>query len=242
MACYSTNRTFALSMNRRQLLSAAASAAASQILPTGPMPLAAAPARATMKLGCQSAPTSDQRLRFFARHGVQGICGYPEDSQKQGFFSLDDLSRIKERCEQNKISLDCIEPGFLASTHIDRTARPAIMLGQSPQRDRDIEALQNTIRNCAKVGIPSIKYNMSILGVLRTGRSPGRGRSTYSTWSLKEAKSSGKFPPETRAGRVTADIYWERITYFLDRVIPVANENKIRMACHPHDPGVPPVE
>ena len=35
-------------------------------------------------------------------------------------------------------------------------------------------------------------------------------------------------------------MFWERITYFLDRVIPVANEYKIRMACHPHDPGVPP--
>ncbi len=35
-------------------------------------------------------------------------------------------------------------------------------------------------------------------------------------------------------------MFWERITYFLDRVIPVANEYKIRMACHPHDPGMPP--
>ena len=42
------------------------------------------------------------------------------------------------------------------------------------------------------------------------------------------------------AGHVDADKFWERITYFLDRVIPVANEYKIRMACHPHDPGVPP--
>ena len=33
---------------------------------------------------------------------------------------------------------------------------------------------------------------------------------------------------------------WERITYFLERVIPVCNEYKIRAACHPHDPGVPP--
>ncbi len=37
-----------------------------------------------------------------------------------------------------------------------------------------------------------------------------------------------------------ADASWERITYFLERVIPVAEEYKIRMACHPHDPGVPP--
>jgi mannonate dehydratase len=195
-----------------------------------------------MKLGCQSGPTSEQRLRFFARFGVEAICGYPDNPPKGGIYSVEDLSRLKELCEKHKVILECIEPGFLGSSHIDREKRPAIMLGQSPQRDRDIEDVQNTIRNCARVGIPSLKYNMSILGVLRTGRTPGRGGSTYSTWSLKQAKASQNFPPMTRAGRVTADIYWERITYFLERVIPVANEYKIRVACHPHDPGVPPVE
>jgi mannonate dehydratase len=226
-------------MNRRELLTVTAAAAASQVLPSS---AANPPKRALMRLGCQSSPTSDQRLQFFARHGVQAICGYPEDSQKQGLYSVEDLSRTKERCEKYKIELEGITPGFLASSHIDKTERPAILLGQSPERDRDIEHVQNDIRNCSKVGIPSIKYNMSILGVLRTGRTPARGGSTYSTWNLKEAQESGKFPKETRAGRVTSDIYWERITYFLDRVIPVANEYKIRMACHPHDPGVPPVE
>jgi mannonate dehydratase len=78
---------------------------------------------------------------------------------------------------------------------------------------------------------------MSLLGVVRTERTPGRGDATYSTWRLKEAHPN---PPLTRAGRVDADMFWERITYFLERVIPVANEYKIRMACHPHDPGMPP--
>jgi mannonate dehydratase len=30
--------------------------------------------------------------------------------------------------------------------------------------------------------------------------------------------------------------------YFLKRVIPVAEEYKVRMACHQHDPGMPPVK
>ncbi len=85
--------------------------------------------------------------------------------------------------------------------------------------------------------MPSIKYNMSILGVLRTGRTPGRGDASYSRWRLADAKPA---TPLTRAGQVNADQFWERITYFLDRVIPVANEYKVRMACHPQDPGVPP--
>ena len=37
-----------------------------------------------------------------------------------------------------------------------------------------------------------------------------------------------------------ADTYWDRMTYFLDRVIPVADEYKVRMALHPNDPDVPP--
>jgi mannonate dehydratase len=230
-------------MKRRDLFSATAAAAASQVVLSSPQLLqAATPKKTLMKLGCQSGPTSDQRLQFFARHSVEAVCGYPEDVGKKGYFSVEELSQVKERCDKWKIGLDCIEPGFLSSSHIDKTERPAIMLGQSPQRDRDIEALQNTIRNCAKVGIPSIKYNMSLLGVVRTERTPGRGGTTYSTWRLKEAKESSKFAPLTRAGRVTADIYWERITYFLEHVIPVANEYKIRMACHPHDPGMPPIE
>lgn len=191
-----------------------------------------------MKLGCQSSPTNEKRLQFYARHGVKNICGYPEESEKRGYATVEELERLRERSAKWGVSVDMIAPSFLASSHIDRTERPAIMLGQSPERDRDIEAIQNLIKNCAKAGIPSIKYNMSILGVLRTGRTPGRGGSTYSTWRLAEAKPSN---PLTRAGEVTASIYWERISYFLDRVIPVANEYKIRMACHPHDPGVPPI-
>jgi mannonate dehydratase len=125
---------------------------------------------------------------------------------------------------------------FLTSSHIDRERRGAIMLGLSPERDRDIEHINIMTANCAKAGIPAWKYNMSLLGVPRTQRTPGRGGATYSTWKLSAAVAD---PPLTRAGRVTADIAWERITYFLERVIPVCEEYKIRAACHPHDPGMP---
>jgi D-mannonate dehydratase len=50
------------------------------------------------------------------------------------------------------------------------------MLAQSPERDREIEAFQTMIR-IAGAGVPCIMHNMSILGVLRTGRTSGRGDS-----------------------------------------------------------------
>src|SRR5260370_27342890 len=77
---------------------------------------------------------------------------------------------------------------------------------------------------------------MCIVGVGRRESTPGRGASRYSTFVYAKAKQD---PPLTEAGPVSADQAWERITYFLDRVVPVAAENKVKIACHPHDPGMP---
>jgi len=225
-----------LQMNRRKFFSSAGAAAAA--LSTNVEPVAAAPTPPVrMRLGCQSAPTNDAHLKYFARYGVRDITGYPEIADGRLYATVDELKRMRDLADKNGITIEGIAPPFLTSSHIDREKHPAIMLASSPERDRDIESLQTMIRNCAAAGIPSVKYNMSILGVLRTGRSPGRGDCTYSTWRLKDAHPD---PPLTRAGMVDADHAWERITYFLERIIPVAEEYKIRMACHPHDPGVPP--
>ena len=223
-------------MNRRKFI--ASTGATAVALGSGHRSAAAASGRrALMKLGCQSAPTNESHLQYLARYGVRNICGYPQIGDGRLYATVDELKRLRDLAEKNRISIDCVAPPFLASTHIDQTLHSAIMLANSPERDRDIEALQIFIRNCAAAGIPSIKYNLTLLGVLRTQRILGRGDAMYSTWRLKDAHPNS---PLTQAGRVDADMFWERITYFLERVIPVADEYKIRMACHPHDPGVPP--
>jgi mannonate dehydratase len=111
------------------------------------------------------------------------------------------------------------------------------MLGKSPDRDREIDRLCEMVRMAARAGVRALKYNLTLLGVLRTESTPGRGGSRYSTWELARAKQE---PPLTLAGVVGADEMWERIAYFLKRVVPVAETCKVRLACHPHDPGVAP--
>ncbi len=222
-------------MNRRQFVGSSAASALGAISLNPAQAAPSPPAR--MRLGCQSAPTNEEHLGYLSRYGVEGICGYPAIAGDRLYATADELKAMKDMAAKYRLSVDCIAPPFLASSFIDREKHPAIMLAESPERDRDIEAFQTMIRNCAAAGIPSIKYNMSILGVIRTGRKPGRGDATYSFWSLKDAHPAA---PLTRAGHVDAAAAWERITYFLDRVVPVANEYKVRIACHPHDPGVPP--
>lgn len=194
-------------------------------------------AKLKMHLGTQQGPTTPDMLDYFKRHGVESICGYPAASDASGVWTREDLERTRDLCEKHGIALEMVPIPLLPSSHIDREKRGAIVLGKSPERDRDIEQIQQMIAACAKAGIPAVKYNLSLLGVLRTAASPGRGGARYSTWRLAVAKEQ---PSLTRAGRVPDDLFWERITYFLDRVIPVCNEHRIRAACHPHDPGVPP--
>ena len=226
-------------MNRRQFLVSSGAAGLVAAGTGAPHQAGAAPTakKALMKLGDQSAPTTETHLKYLARYGVEGICGYPHIQGDRLYATVDELKRMNDLAAKDKISVDCIAPPFLESSYIDREKHPAIMLAESPERDRDIEQLQTLIRNCAQAGVPMIKYNMSILGVLRTGRKPGRGDAMNHYWKLAETHPE---TPLTKAGVVNADAFWERITYFLDHIIPVANEYKIRMACHPQDPGVPP--
>ncbi len=221
-------------MDRRRFFQTAGGALA--LAPTAALaePAAAPPRKATMHIGTQHSD-KDEVLSVMSSLGVNHICSGEIAPSLNEKWSVDGLSRLRERVEKHGITLDMV-PIPLPSAYISKAEMGAIMLGESPLRDRQIEQIQQMIRNVAKAGIPAIKYNMSILGVVRIARTPGRGESTYSTWNYKEAPDKDKL---TEAGPVSADAYWERIDYFLERVMPVAAQEKVRMACHPHDPGMP---
>ena len=193
------------------------------------------PRKALMKVGTQHG-SSNEILEVLCSLGVNHICSSLPSERMDENWTAEGLIRLRERVESYGIELDMV-PLPLSSAYITRAELPSIMLGKSPQRDRDIDSICQMIRNVAKAGIPAVKYNMSILGVVRTESTPGRGRSRYSTFVYDKAKQETTL---TEAGPVSADTYWERIAYFLERVVPVANEYKIRIACHPHDPGMPP--
>src|SRR5436309_12166643 len=125
-------------MNRRGFIAASGAAGISLSSGLGPRPAAAAdaPKRALMKLGCQSAPTNETHLKYFARYGVRNICGYPQIADGRLYATVEELNRMRELAEKFGVTVDCLAPPFLASSHIDSTPHGAIMLGQSPERDR----------------------------------------------------------------------------------------------------------
>ena len=197
-------------MQRRQFLQSAAAGALAGP-PAATAQKKGAPRKSLIKLGTQH-DSADAVLPILAAFGVNHICSRLPSTKFDEAWSVEGLTKLRERVESYGIKLDCV-PLPLSSSYISKSENPNIMLGKSPERDREIDDICQMIRNASKAGIPTLKYNMSILGVVRTEPTP--------------------------AGKVSEEDAWERITYFLNRVIPVAAEHKVRMACHPHDPGMP---
>jgi len=197
------------------------------------------PSKPRMKLGCQSGPASRENLEFKARHGVFHFDpGQPERIEGVG-WNLDDSLRIVEAADEYGISIDAYHLSG-GNSHFDLW--PNIMLGRSPGRDREIEMMQQMIEVAAKSGVHLLLYNMTILPVLRTERTvdPVRGNASYSTWNYEEALERRMHEEMTEAGIVDRDEMFERITYCLDRVLPVAEEFNVKMGCHIPDPPVEP--
>ena len=68
-------------------------------------------------------------------------------------WSVDALTRLRERVESFGITLDMV-PLPLSSNEISRSESPAILLGNEPDRDRQIDDICQMIRNAARAGIP----------------------------------------------------------------------------------------
>jgi len=191
-----------------------------------------------MKVGCQSGDTSGKSLEFKARHGVFNIDGGSPKMIKGVGWDLEDSLAKKEACEKYGITLEAYHSP-LSSVGIDRAEMPNIMLGKSPERDREIEILQNCILVAGKTGVGIVTYNTTILPILRTEKvvDPKRGNASYSSWNYEEALK--KNDPKTIAGDVSVDQIFERITYLLDRLLPVAKEYNVKLANHIADPPSP---
>ena len=191
-----------------------------------------------MYLGTQFAARTDSDYETFKQLGVNNINGFPETPHQN--WTVENLIQYREKVESYDLKLDMVQLP-LSSKDIDSRVKSGefynILTGISPERDYEIERICKIIEMCSKAGIPAVKYNLNIIGIPRTESESGRGGAKLSTFRWDKADHNAK---DTYAGKVSEDVFWERIDYFLERVVPVAEENKVRLACHPHDPYTPP--
>jgi mannonate dehydratase len=181
---------------------------------------------------------ADELFTFYRQMGLTYIDTSPSKGlglEEDGTWHADKLMRMREHVESFGLKVAAMHLP-MSSGGNEQEIWGSIMRGE-PGRDRDIEKVCKTIEAASKAGIPLLLYNLAILPVIRTAyRTPGRGGVGYSHFDYEELKNDPVHP----LGPVNADMFWERITYFVERVIPVATEFKVKMGCHQHDPGMPP--
>ena len=79
------------------------------------------------------------------RFGVDGVgCAAQMADPARVYATVDELKRARELCERHKLTMDIAECA-LPTQNVDSQEHPAINLGESPQRDRDIEGFQTHI-------------------------------------------------------------------------------------------------
>lgn len=172
----------------------------------------------------------DRYLHQLAQLGIRHVCIDPPGNPHE--WTRDVLLRHVDRIDAAGLVLDMVQLP-LSSAGIDRVASPAIMLGRDPDRQREAESICRIIEMLGEAGIGAAKYNFNILGIPRTPNELGRGGARLSTFRHDLTTDHAV---STAAGEVSSEQMWERITWFLERVVPVAEASKVRLACHPHDP------
>jgi len=155
----------------------------------------------------------------------------PSLSGRNAPYDFESLKAIKK---------DFNDAGFiLHGLEGDQFDMQPIKLGL-PNRDECIEKYQQMIRNMAELEIPLLCYNfMASIGWFRTKVNvKERGGALTSAFDFNEIKDD-LLPGELC---ISEEKLWANFYYFMDAVLPVAENNGIQMALHPDDPPLSPIK
>lgn len=170
--------------------------------------------------------------------------GWGETRNQGKIWTYEELSAIKQAIESHGLTWEAIE-NFDPSHWYD-------VLLDGPKKQQQLEDLKTILKNMGKAGIPMMGYYFSLAGVWGWTSGPhGRGNANSvvfdqdkvdvnqpipkgMVWNMRyEDEQDGVLSPVSRSEM------WQRLDYFLQTLLPIAEENGIKLVAHPDDPPLP---
>lgn len=175
---------------------------------------------------------SDEFLEFALQMGLEDVqmnlYNLPATMKDTGRLEFQDLMHLKTRAEDRGLRLIAIE-------NVPIRFYNKIMLGNEG-REQQLENMQETIRNMGRAGIPIFGYHFIATGVWRTNNTtPIRGGAISNGFKTDLAKHA----PLSYDRVYSEEEMWANYDWYMERILPVAEEYNVRMALHPDDPPVP---
>jgi mannonate dehydratase len=168
-----------------------------------------------------------------------GVAGNPNK-----LWTYEELAAIKKGINAAGLELEAIENFDPAHWHD--------VLLDGPKKLQQLENLKTIIRSVGRAGIPVLGYNFSIAGVA------GRVKGKFARGDAETVGMDGPLDKPMPNGMVWNMVYdknavpgivpsatpeqlWQRLKFFLDALIPIAEEAGVTLAAHPDDPPLPTV-
>ena len=153
----------------------------------------------------------------------------PELTRQAAPWDYDSFARSKAIYE---------EQGFhLAGLEGDQMDMTNIKLGFDG-REKDVERYCRMLENMGRLGVGFICYNFMYTGWYRTHKMlPERGGAMVSGFSYEAALQE----PDNQYAPVSESKIWENYHWFIEQIMPVAAANGVKMALHPDDPPISPI-
>ena len=173
---------------------------------------------------------------------IGGTKGWGSAGNPNEIWSYEELAGIKKEINDHGLHLEAIE-------NFDPAHWYDILL-DGPKKEQQMANLKQLIRNVGKAGIPVFGYNFSLAGVAaRTQGTYARGGAVSvgmeggddtpipngMVWNMVYDENA----PEGTLPKIDHNVLWDRLQYFLDGILPVAEEAGVKLAAHPDDPPMP---
>ncbi len=162
-------------------------------------------------------------------------------------WTLEELRDLKRAINAEGLVWEAIEnldPAFWYDVLLD-----------GPKKREQLEGLKTIVRRMGQVGIPILGYNFSIAGVWGHVEGPyARGGAVAVGFLGPDGPRETPIPnghiwnmvynpdaPPGTIGTITPEQLWQRLSDFLEELVPVAEEAGVRLAAHPDDPPMPTI-